>query len=639
MDVLPPPSIGYLQSAIKDKCKDVQVEARDLDEAYGLLERNKYDLVGVTFHSFSVKHAREIRQKFKGRLICGGHHPTALPEQMLSLGYDQVVLGEGENAIIDVINGNTDKIVITTERKHFPTINDIPFPDYTGLSYHGRFGINIISSRGCPFKCLQGDTLIDTTDGYFKIKDLVGKQPNVLTRNPITHDPEYAQVKEVRLTQTGAKLLRVNFDNGDYIDCTPDHRFITFKNGNQNSITTEKETEASDLKIGQSVRAIHYDIDGHGYIDIVWGRRKRRKQHRLIVENRIGRKLRRDEHIHHDDRHKYNNVNNNLILTSPSHHIDYHPEVAERMRTNNAAKDMSHEQRVANGKSQKGKKRTLESRINYRNSKLGDKNPNYAGGSPKTKLGRTRIKEINHKITGVDYLEWTDDVYCMEVPGYDWFYANQVLVHNCSFCASSFFWGHKYKMRSAENVIKEITQRRREGFNTWIFEDDNFTAHRKRVHDICSTLDGNLKWECQGRAEDLTEDLCTELYNAGCRRMFLGIESFSQPTLDRCNKNTTVEKMIRGIETAEKIGIKTTCLFIVGLPGDTIEDIQETHRVRSGINMFEFGVNIAWVLPGTEIHAKAKEKGFDDNVYLTQGAPFYCYEQSMETLNQWEKII
>ena len=286
VDVLPPPSVGYLQSAIKDKCKDVQVTARDLSEAYALLERNKYDIVGVTFHSFSVKHAKEIRKRFNGRLICGGHHPTALPEQMLSLGYDQVVIGEGENAMIDIILGNTDKTVTTTERHHFPTINDIPFPDYTGLSYKGKFGVNIISSRGCPFAC--------------------------------------------------------------------------------------------------------------------------------------------------------------------------------------------------------------------------------------------------------------------------------------TFCASSFFWNHKYKMRSADNVIREINQRKAEGFNTWIFEDDNFTAHKKRVHDICSTLDGSLTWQCQGRAEDLTEDLCSELYRAGCRRIFLGIESFSQPTLDRCKKSTTVDKMVRGINAAEKAGIKTICLFIVG---------------------------------------------------------------------------
>lgn len=362
-DVLPPPSIGYLQAAIKDKCKDVQVDARDLNEAYRLLERNTYDLVGVTFHSFSVRYAKEIRKRFKGRLICGGHHPTALPEQMLLLGYDQVVLGEGENAIIDIINGNENRVIYPEDchNKYFKSIDDIPFPDYTGLSYHGRFGVNIISSRGCCF--------------------------------------------------------------------------------------------------------------------------------------------------------------------------------------------------------------------------------------------------------------------------------------SCNFCASSFFWGHKYKMRSAENVIKEIAQRKREGFNTWIFEDDNFTAHKKRVHEICSTLDGSLLWQCQGRAEDLTEDLCTELYNAGCRRMYLGIESFSQATLDRCNKNTTVAKMVRGIETAERIGIKTICLFIVGLPDDTLADIQETHRVRKSIKMSEFGVNIAWVLPGTEIHAKAKEKGFDDNIYLTHGAPFYTYEQSMETLNKWKELI
>jgi radical SAM superfamily enzyme YgiQ (UPF0313 family) len=60
-------------------------------------------LVAVSFHSFSVAYALEIRKKIKrAKLICGGHHSSSLPKQMISIGYDQVVIGEGENAIIDI---------------------------------------------------------------------------------------------------------------------------------------------------------------------------------------------------------------------------------------------------------------------------------------------------------------------------------------------------------------------------------------------------------------------------------------------------------------------------------------------------------------------------------------------------------
>jgi radical SAM superfamily enzyme YgiQ (UPF0313 family) len=210
---------------------------------------------------------------------------------------------------------------------------------------------------------------------------------------------------------------------------------------------------------------------------------------------------------------------------------------------------------------------------------------------------------------------------------------------SCSFCASSDFWHHHYITRSSDNVLGEIEQRKSEGFTTWIFEDDNFTANKQRVYEICTGLDGKYLWTTVGRAESLDKDICQVMFRAGCRKIFLGIESLSQKALDRCNKHTTVEKMLAGVANAESSGIETISLFIVGLPGDTIEDVQETHRQRVKSKIKSRGTNIAWILPNTEIYCKAKERGFDDNTFLESGAPFYTYEQPIETLRQWESLI
>lgn len=356
-DYLPPPAIGYLQAAIKHWKEDVTV----CNLQQSLMIEDNFDLVGVSFHSFSVKYAKQIRNRFKGKLICGGHHPSAMPEQMLSIGYDQVVIGEGENAIISIMQGNNDKIVNNCDSLYFHGINEMPIPDYSGISFGGCIGISIITSRGCPFAC--------------------------------------------------------------------------------------------------------------------------------------------------------------------------------------------------------------------------------------------------------------------------------------NFCASSDFWHHKYKMRSADNVLLEIERRKKEGYTTWIFEDDNFTANTQRIFDICSELDGNLKWQCVSRAADLEADLCAELYRSGCRKIWVGIESLSQESLDRCNKKTTVEKMLKGIENAVKAGISTFSLFIIGLPGDSEKDIEITKNRIKNSYITEIGTNLAWILPGTDIYKKAKGKGFDDNIYLESGAPFYTYEQSMDTLKNWEYQI
>lgn len=204
----------------------------------------------------------------------------------------------------------------------------------------------------------------------------------------------------------------------------------------------------------------------------------------------------------------------------------------------------------------------------------------------------------------------------------------------CNFCASTAFWGNKWRARSAENVINEINHF---GYKTWMFEDDNFTANKKRAIEICNNVKGS--WQCASRAETLDDELCEALKRSGCHTLWLGIESFSQASLDRCNKHTTVERMRHGIETAERHGIRTMCQFIIGLPDDGIADIMETARMIKRTRMSMFGVNIAWVLPDTELYRRAKAYGMSDDIYLDSGAPFYYYEQTPATLNKWSQII
>jgi anaerobic magnesium-protoporphyrin IX monomethyl ester cyclase len=354
-EVFPTPAIGYLQATLKAAGADVT--AVDLSGAF---QETDYDIVGVTFHSFSVKEAQRIRHYYlKNRLICGGHHPSALPYQMLAIGYDQVVIGEGEKAIIDIINGNTAPLVYG----ELSDINSIPFPDYTGLSFTGAMGVPVITSRGCG--------------------------------------------------------------------------------------------------------------------------------------------------------------------------------------------------------------------------------------------------------------------------------------HACNFCASSHFWNRRYRARSVENVLAELKQLTDAGIKTWMKEDDNFTANKRRAIEICKGIAamGQFNWQCASRAESLDKELCIALKESGCRTVWLGIESLSQPALDRCNKNTTIDKMLTGIEIAEETGIETMCQFIIGLPGDTMDDIQTTVQNIRRSRIRRKGTNILWVVPGTDAYNKAKQQGFSDDTYLKRGAPYYTYEQDMTTLNYWAYLI
>lgn len=356
-EVFPTPAVGYLASALR--YYGYKVKLMDLLEA---LNTNEYfDVVAVSFHSFSVKYARVIRAKFNCKLICGGHHPSALPEQMLKIGYDHVVIGEGENALLSILNGNKDSIVYADKTNYFGDTIEYPFPYYDGLKFTGEMGIPIISSRGCPYQC--------------------------------------------------------------------------------------------------------------------------------------------------------------------------------------------------------------------------------------------------------------------------------------NFCASSKFW-KGYRARKADNVIKEIEYWISKGITKWMFEDDNFTINKRRAIEIAQGIKqlGNYTWQCASRAETIDDELAYNLASAGCKTIWLGIESFSQPSLDRCNKHTSVELMLKGIATIRKFNMDARCQFIIGLPGDTDNDINETVRVMKQNNIHAGG-NILWLLPNTQAYFKAKNKGFDDETYLINGAPYYTYEQDINKLNYWYQLI
>lgn len=314
----------------------------------------------------------------------------------------------------------------------------------------------------CNHRCLTGDTPVNTIDGPIAIKDLVGRiSVPVYTYSPTSKEVFITNAINIRLVGKMEDVVRVFFTDGTHLDCTPDHKLLQiglgrFKRG-------EAPKEAEHFKNGDRVRALRVNYNEHGYADVVWGRYGKRKRYRLIMDYLRGYKLSRKEQVHHIDRNKGNDTVSNLqYCASAREHTLLHPEITARMSANNPAKSMTPEWRERLRKAVTGKKRSLEQRLRYRASKLGVKNPNYKG-LPET--GRTRIKEINHVVYKVERIP-RQDVYCLEVPATGWFFANDVLVANCSFCAVDYIG---YKARSidvptmsmalqsmAENGVKSI---------------------------------------------------------------------------------------------------------------------------------------------------------------------------------------
>jgi anaerobic magnesium-protoporphyrin IX monomethyl ester cyclase len=219
--------------------------------------------------------------------------------------------------------------------------------------------------------------------------------------------------------------------------------------------------------------------------------------------------------------------------------------------------------------------------------------------------------------------------------------------YQCRFCASSNFWHRRWFSRSPDNVLAEISLRLQSGqMNAFMFEDDNFTLKRSRALEICHRLATEirprfpyLRWQAASRAESLADaELCEALAAAGCTHLWLGVESGSAAILERCAKNTTVERMLAGIETAHTYGLETVGQFIVGLIGETDLTIEESRDFIKRSKLSFVGVNKAWVLPGTYLYDYAVEKGFQAESYW-DGVPFFTWEHPEAVLDQWAAVL
>lgn len=149
----------------------------------------------------------------------------------------------------------------------------------------------------------------------------------------------------------------------------------------------------------------------------------------------------------------------------------------------------------------------------------------------------------------------------------------------CSFCSAPLLReinkGMRY--RSPENIREEI-RHVQEVYNIhqFRFSDDMFTAKKDRAIKIARELAPlDMAWRISCRVKPFDEELAKALYDAGCKEMSFGIESFDQGVLNVLKKGTTPEDNAKALEICAKIGIKTRVLFMIRTPGQTNQTVKK----------------------------------------------------------------
>lgn len=562
----------------------------------------------------------------KAIMIIGGSHSSARPWQCIDKGWDVACVGEGEETIKELgLEKPLDEIWGLAIRcgknplHHRPLANNldtIPFPAWdllpedsivsTSLVDKGQRASCIITSRGCPFTCLAGDTIIHTIGGDFPIKDLMGKTGiKVLSRDNETQEPCYVDAINIAKIKEGADVVRVFFNDGSYIDCTPDHKFKVFKQKNQYSMSEKEwDVEAKDLLPKQQVRAVAFYTHKTGRIYVSTRRDIEKCHAHIVFESKIGRKLKYGERVHHNDRNPANDSMDNLTLTDKHNHMSLHPEVSERMKKNNPVWNIPPEIRSANSrKNAFGKKRSVEQRLRYRESKLGSRNPNYLESANHRRSHRSRV--VNHKIEKVEWLVERKDVFCMEIPSTHWFYANKVLVHNCSFC-SQVIWqdgsGKKvFRQRSVDNILSEIEELKARYEITEVrLVDDLVTKSSARIIAAAIGVTG-LKWRTHLRVDLVDRETVKELQESGCVELAFGLENGSPEVRVHNGKRFDNQKFIEACAICREFGIRTKAYIIVGLPGESWRSVAETMLVLAEAKPDKCNLSAFIPLPGSDI--------------------------------------
>lgn len=187
--------------------------------------------------------------------------------------------------------------------------------------------------------------------------------------------------------------------------------------------------------------------------------------------------------------------------------------------------------------------------------------------------------------------------------------------YNCIFCGASLSIGKKWRGRSPQNLINEIEYWYEKGYRNFSFIDSNFSFDKKRVHEFCDEIGKrkfkNLILGSEGvRADKLDREILEKMRSVGFRHLAIGVESGNNKILKNLKKGERIEVIEEVIRNATEFGFHVILFFVIGAPGETEEDIEDSFRLA-----WRYPVSTAYFfgltpLPKTELFDWVEKNGY-----------------------------
>jgi len=240
------------------------------------------------------------------------------------------------------------------------------------------------------------------------------------------------------------------------------------------------------------------------------------------------------------------------------------------------------------------------------------------------KDGKIVHTERRLPIENLDALPWATPIYKrdMDITRYNVpfllhpyisFYTTRGCPAKCTFCLwPQTFDGHMWRQRSVDDVANEVKHALElfPNIKEIFFDDDTFTIGKERVLALCEKFKPlNFTWSCTSRVHVDLETL-QAMRAAGCRLFIVGFESGNPQILKNIKKGATVEQAREFMKNCKKAGIVVHGDFIIGLPGETPETIEQSLQFAKELDCETIQVSIAHAYPGTEFYNFAQTNGY-----------------------------
>lgn len=213
--------------------------------------------------------------------------------------------------------------------------------------------------------------------------------------------------------------------------------------------------------------------------------------------------------------------------------------------------------------------------------------------------------------------------------------------HHCPFCSTAEFHGRLYRKRSIESVINEMRHfKHKYDLNRIVFIDDTFACNKRWLFEVCREIKKqvDIKWGCSARLDELDYETLKIMAQAGCRAIFIGIESLSQKVQCDLKKVKSFDKLNFIIKLAKELSIELTLAFIVGFPKETALDRKAIIKfVREHKEVGDWRFSFLSVLPGTYYWNNSHAYSLDlSKVNEVDPAP---YPRSYLKTSPWKHLL